>query len=281
MRTCKAGQANGELDRALQRFGSDEGLWAAKAAILQGAGDARGAYACLAPLAERAQAPPTILVRAGLAALEFDPANAVNLAARALRVLPDSVPARTLLAAAQLGTGDARGALENCTALLADDPDEQYLIALQTTAWRLLGDERYAQFCDYQNWSCRSSSRRQHRGRTWTASRRPQGDLNRLHNPHGHALLFQSLRHGTETTEDLSRSADPAIGALFGSFAARSTATWSTSATAPMRCDAAITGAGASTAPGRCGCTARAFMPTTCIRAAGFPRRATSGCPRA
>jgi hypothetical protein len=32
-------------------------------------------------------------------------------------------------------------------------------------------------------------------------------------------LLFQSLRHGTETTEDLSRSADPAIRALFSSFA--------------------------------------------------------------
>jgi hypothetical protein len=44
--------------------------------------------------------------------------------------------------------------------------------------------------------------------------------LNRLHDPKGHALLFQSLRHGTETTQDLSRSADPAIRALFGTFAA-------------------------------------------------------------
>jgi tetratricopeptide (TPR) repeat protein len=221
MRTGDVTQATGELDRALQRFGNDEALWAAKAAILQGAGDARGAYACLATLAERAHAPPTILVRAGLAALEFDPANAVNLAERALRVLPDSAAARTLLAAAQLGTGDARGALQNCTALLADDPDEQYLIALQTTAWRLLGDERYAQFCDYRNlvlplqleapapWKDLDSFLTDLRV-----------SLNRLHNPHGHALLFQSLRHGTETTQDLSRSADPAIRALFGSFAA-------------------------------------------------------------
>jgi hypothetical protein len=44
--------------------------------------------------------------------------------------------------------------------------------------------------------------------------------LDRLHNPHGHPLLFQSLRHGTETTEDLTRSADPAIQALFKAFAA-------------------------------------------------------------
>jgi hypothetical protein len=44
--------------------------------------------------------------------------------------------------------------------------------------------------------------------------------LDRLHDPHGHPLLFQSLRHGTETTFDLSRSADPVIQALFSSFAA-------------------------------------------------------------
>src|SRR2546423_15251293 len=44
--------------------------------------------------------------------------------------------------------------------------------------------------------------------------------LIRLHNPHGHALLFQSLRHGTETTQDLSRSADPVLRALFGTFVA-------------------------------------------------------------
>ena len=44
--------------------------------------------------------------------------------------------------------------------------------------------------------------------------------LNRLHDPNGHALLFQSLRHGTETTQDLSRSADPVIRALFATFAA-------------------------------------------------------------
>ena len=43
--------------------------------------------------------------------------------------------------------------------------------------------------------------------------------LNRLHDPRGHALLFQSLRHGTETTQDLSRSSDAAIRGLFSAFA--------------------------------------------------------------
>jgi len=41
-----------------------------------------------------------------------------------------------------------------------------------------------------------------------------------LHNPYGHRPLYQSLRRGTETTQDLSRSQDPVIQALFRSFAA-------------------------------------------------------------
>ena len=221
MRTGDATQATAELDRALQSFGNDQALWAAKAAILQGAGDARAGYACLAPFATRADAPPTVLVRTGLAALEFDSATAVDLAERALKALPDSAPARTLLAAAQLGTGDARGALENCTRLLGNDPDEQYLIALQTTAWRMLGDERYREFCDYPQLvlplQLETPAPWQDMG-SFLADLRVS--LNRLHNPHGHPLLYQSLRHGTETTEDLSRNTDPAIQALFRSFAA-------------------------------------------------------------
>jgi hypothetical protein len=104
---------------------------------------------------------------------------------------------------------------------LANAPDDQYLIALQTTAWRLLGDARYARLCDYKNlvvpfeleappgWPDAASF--------FTDLK---ASLNRLHDPHGHPLLFQSLRHGTETTQDLARSADPLIQALFRSFAA-------------------------------------------------------------
>jgi Tfp pilus assembly protein PilF len=221
IRTGDLAQATDALDQALQAFGNDDSLWATKAAILQGAGDARGAYECLAPRAERAQAPPVLLVRTGLSALDFDPGKALSLAERALRAMPDNTPARNLLAAAQLGVGDARAALQNCDTLLAQAPDDQYLIALQTTALRLLGDERYAQLCDYRSlvlplpieppapWSDLASFLRD-----LTAS------LNRLHDPNGHALLFQSLRHGTETTQDLTRSTDAAVRGLFQAFAA-------------------------------------------------------------
>jgi tetratricopeptide (TPR) repeat protein len=219
MRTGDRAQSTAALDRALQTFPGDEALLAAKAAILQGAGDARGAYACLAAPAARAQAAPTLLVRAGLAALEFDPATARALAERALRVSPSATAARNLLAAALLGVGDAREALRHCETLLAGAPDDQYLIALQATAWRLLGDARHDAYCDYARLV-----------RTYRLPTPPgwsdlpgfladlKRSLERLHDPHGHPLLFQSLRRGTETTEDLARHADPAIQALFKAF---------------------------------------------------------------
>jgi Flp pilus assembly protein TadD len=221
LRTGDLPQATEPLDEALRRFGNDDALRATKAALLQGAGDARAAYACLAPLAGRPQAPPQLLVRTGLSALDFDPAKAHSLAQRALHAMPDNGPARSLLAAALLGIGDAQAALRECAALQPLAPDDQYLIALQTTALRLLGDERYAQLCDYRNlvlplsieppppWQDVASFLAD-----VTAS------LNRLHDPNGHALLFQSLRHGTETTQDLTRSTDAAIRGLFHAFAA-------------------------------------------------------------
>ena len=221
LRTGDLTQATAALDQALRTFGNDDVLCATKAAILQGAGDARAAYDCLGPRAERAQAPPVLLVRAGLSALEFDPAKALALAQRALRSIPDNSSARSLLAAAQLGVGDARSALQECETLLTQAPDDQYLIALQTTALRLLGDERYAQLCDYRNLVLQMPIEPPPPWRDLAAFLADlRASLNHLHDPGGHALLFQSLRLGTETTQDLTRSADPAVRGLFDAFAA-------------------------------------------------------------
>jgi tetratricopeptide (TPR) repeat protein len=221
MRTGDAALSTAALDQALQKFADDDALWAAKAAILQGAGEARAAYACLSQRASRPQAPPMLLVRAGLAALEFDPAAALRLAERTLRLVADNSAAQTLSAAAYLGIGDARAALTRLETLLDKTADDQYLIAMQTTAWRLLGDERYAQYCDYARLVVPLQLEPPP---GWTNLVAFLADvevsLNRLHDPHGHRLLFQSLRHGTETTLDLSKSPDPVIQALFNAFAA-------------------------------------------------------------
>ena len=220
MRTGDLNQATASFDHALRMFADDDALWAAKAAIQQGAGEPRAAFDSLAPRIARAQSAPMLLVRAGLAALEFDSGTALALAERALRALPDNAAARSLLVAALLGVGEARAALPHCDRLLAGAPDDQYLIALQTIAWRLLGDPRYAQYCDFQSLIHTVQLEAPPPWRNLESLLADvRASLNRLHDPNGHPLLFQSLRHGTETTQDLSRSTDPAIQALFSSFA--------------------------------------------------------------
>jgi tetratricopeptide (TPR) repeat protein len=220
MRTGDIARSTESLDRALQSFANDDALWAAKAALLQGAGNSRAAYDCLAPRTANPQSPPMLWVRAGLAALDFDPATALSLAERTLRELPTNAAARTLLIASQLGIGDALGALPHCEALLANAPDDQYLLALQTTAWRLLGDARYTTICDYRAFVIPVQLEAPP---PWTDMASFLTDLTAslgsMHNPHGHPLLYQSLRGGTETTQDLSHSADPVIKALFSLFA--------------------------------------------------------------
>ena len=111
MRTGDPAQATAVLDEVLRSFPGDPALRATRAAILQGAGDARSAYACLAEQAERPQATPALLVRAGLAALDFDPALSLPFAERAVRAMPANTAARSLLVAALLGVGDAAAAL--------------------------------------------------------------------------------------------------------------------------------------------------------------------------
>lgn len=219
MRTGDATQTTAMLDQALQTFANDDTLRATKAAILQGAGDARGAYACLAEQAGKPQAAPALLVRAGLAALEFDPSLSLALAERALRASPANEPAKKLRVASLLGVGDAREALAQTEELLSHTPDDQYLIALQTTAWRLLDDPRHDELCDYVQLVVPQPLQAP---APWTDMAGFLADLKRslegLHPANGHPLLFQSLRHGTETTDDLARSRDPVIQALFAAF---------------------------------------------------------------
>jgi predicted Zn-dependent protease len=221
MRTGSISEATRALDQALVKNEHDDALWSTKAALLQGAGDARGAYECLAKRAARPEPAPALLIRAGLAALEFEPDTALTLAQQTLRAQPNNPTARKLLCAAYLGVGDAAAAMRECAILLEATPDDQYLIAMQATALRLLNDPRYEALCDYDKmvlsqcletppgWSDLGSFLAEVTSR-----------LNALHNPHGHRLLYQSLRRGTETTQDLSRSQDPVIQALFHAFAA-------------------------------------------------------------
>lgn len=219
IRTGDAKQATATLDEALGSFPGSDALRAVKAAILQGADDARGAYTCLAARAEDPNAPPALLLRAGLAALEFDPKTALDFAHRVRHRMPNDTAPMKLTAAACLGVGDPAKALTLCGELLRQTPDDQYLIALQTTAWRMQGDARYRQLCDYDALVIPYQLDPPAPWRTLdTFLADLKRSLSKLHDAFRYRLLFQSLRHGTETMGDLSRSADPVVQALFTSF---------------------------------------------------------------
>jgi tetratricopeptide (TPR) repeat protein len=215
MRSGDLAAASEHLDATLRTHPDDDALHAIKAILLDGAGDARAAYAWLAERARRPAASVNLLLAAGQAASKFDPQLAHELAQRAVQSAPAHALANRLLAESLLGLGAADEAQQLVERLLRTTPDDQYLIALQTTVWRLRRDTRYAEFCDYARMA-----------RSWIIDTPPgwsdlasylrdlSASLKRLHALHTHPLT-QSLRHGSQTTQNLQQSDDPAIRAFF------------------------------------------------------------------
>ena len=103
-----------------------------------------GQAAALAPGSEIVQ---TAAAYAASAASQPD--QALGFARAALALAPQHKPAGMAEVQALLAMGDARTADVRTQALRQQDPHDQFLVAMQTTAWRLLGDERYAAMCDY------------------------------------------------------------------------------------------------------------------------------------
>src|SRR5262249_25785146 len=147
MRTGDIAVASEHLDAALRSHPDADDLYVVKASLLEGAGDARSALALLAPRADRPSAGLDLLLSASSIALVFEPADALAFARRAQAIAPLDASARATLAHALLATGDPAQAERITTGLLADAPDDQGLIAVRTTAWRLLGDPRYHACC--------------------------------------------------------------------------------------------------------------------------------------
>lgn len=77
------------------------------------------------------------------------PERSRELAAAALADAPDDPGAMEALACACLACGDAQEASGLLERLLALRPANQLAIALQATAWRLLGDSRFDELYDY------------------------------------------------------------------------------------------------------------------------------------
>ncbi|WP_165186236.1 2OG-Fe(II) oxygenase family protein [Caulobacter soli] len=215
-RTSDAGQAMAELDAAVEALPHALGLRVTRARLLGAVGRSDLSHTAYEALcATPAGGDPRVLMEASRAAVAHDPATAVAHARRAAAALPGDLRAACVLAEALLANGQAEQAAPVIEDVLAKVPDDQGVLALAATAWRLTGDPRYWALYDYDafvgggpiavppGWNDLPSYLRD-----------LVAALDRLHaretDPIG-----QSVRLGTQTRHDLLRDPDPAIQAFF------------------------------------------------------------------
>jgi len=142
------------------------------------------------------------------------PVEAVASAEAWLARRGPSPNARLALVEACLAAGDPQRAVDVLDILRADRRDEQYLIALTTTAWRLLGDRRAVAWCDPR-------LLREVELRVGPGWRDLPGFLDELASVIGPLHHFrthpvgQSVRRGSQTSRSLVGASHPVLHALF------------------------------------------------------------------
>lgn len=94
---------------------------------------------------------PALLTAHGIVLDELDMSREGLRSLRRVCVLtPNARAARRNLLSVLLRAGLAEEALQSARQLREEEPNEQYLIACETMALRVLGDERYRYWCDYE-----------------------------------------------------------------------------------------------------------------------------------
>ena len=149
MRSEDIDAATADIDRAIAANPADGGLRLIKAKALEYAGAFAASYDVL----------KTVIAGLEDSSLETMAANAalrVGLrdaalahAEKAVRLAPTDATALTTLAQVGLAVGRADRSLDLLAPLRAQAPLDQYLIALEGTAWRMLGHPRADQLFDY------------------------------------------------------------------------------------------------------------------------------------
>lgn len=150
MKTGDRDKAMSVLNAAIKAYPSVAALHITRAQIYGQTGDHDTEYMIVKEAARLSNGDPMLEYSAcnsALAAKKFD--EALEYGERIARALPQDNGAVSTYCQALLATGDGRGALQVADALCARDPMNQLFIALQATAYRLTGDERYHELFDY------------------------------------------------------------------------------------------------------------------------------------
>jgi tetratricopeptide (TPR) repeat protein len=215
MCTEQLGLACATLDQVIAYAPPNSSLVAAKARVLEYAGERDAAYLLLTEAMARMGEDHTLQVQASYLAGASDPERALAHAKRAWAFQPDTFDTLNALCLANLALGRAEEAAELAEAIRRRAPFDQHAIAQLATAWRMLGDPRYGELHDYEA-MVRAQTIDTPPG--WSSLDAFLSDLAqslyRRHPLRAHPI-GQSLRHGTQTQQRLDRSDDPVIRAFF------------------------------------------------------------------
>lgn len=215
MRTGDRARAVEAIDRELIGRPADGALHVLRSIVLEVAGDLDGALDSARQALKHAPR-DGIALRHGahIAALVGDRVNAVDLARRAVALAPREVGPQVSLIEALLAAGEAREAASVADAVLVARPTDQHLLALRSTAWRILEDPRYVAMHDY---AALVATDRIATPPGWSDLDAFLADLGReldgLHAFEHHPLL-QSVRGGGQLTLNTAQRAHPCVGAL-------------------------------------------------------------------
>ena len=214
MRSGDASAALKDIDAALKAAPGNGALAFVKAQALEFMGRADEGYGLMLRMAEAHPQVGSVLVYASQLAVQLGRAEAgLQLAQRAQQLAPGELPVLVTLAEALLAAGQPQRAAEVAGDIRRKWSTNQPGIALQATAWRMLGDARYRRLYDYEAlvWTSRLDV-----PEGWGSLEAYVSDvgaaLNSLHAFKEHPFN-QSLRHGSQAVEILQQ-AHPALRAL-------------------------------------------------------------------
>lgn len=163
----------------------------------------------------RSPGDPRLTLETAQLSLASTPEWSRDLIAGVLARRPGDPVARRALSHAELALGEGARAAQIAETLLAENAADQEAAAALATAWRLTGDPRRAELCDYET-LVRAAFIDAPRG--WSSLEAYLADLRtalaELHALSAHPIE-QSVRGGTQTSQNLAQSEHPVVRAFF------------------------------------------------------------------